>query len=53
MIDEIIKELKAISEKLDVQITSASRGLRLGDQDRCEFARTKIQEAITRLLEIT
>jgi len=49
--NEIIEQLKEISNQLDEQIKSASRGLRTGDKDRCQFARMKIQEAITKLLE--
>ena len=49
--DKIIEQLKEVSNQLDEQIKSASRGLRPGDRDRCQFARMKIQEAITKLLE--
>ena len=49
--DKIIEQLKEVSNQIDEQIKSASRGLRAGEKDRCQFARMKIQEAITKLLE--
>lgn len=53
MTDRIIAQLKEVSEELDKQIVSAAAGMRLGTLDRLQFARMKIQEAITKLLEIT
>ena len=50
MVSGIIKELKAISERLDREITSAHLGMRLGDEEKAERARILIQEAITALL---
>ena len=50
---EIIAKLKEASEQIDEQIRSASAGMRTGDKDRFQFARMKIQEAITKLLEVT
>ena len=48
--DKIIGKLKEASNELDEKIKSASRGLREGERARCQFARMKIQEAITKLL---
>lgn len=53
MISTILAKLREASEELDKEITSASRALRTGDKDRCQYARIKIQEAITRLLEVS
>jgi len=51
MNSKVIPLLKEVSEKLDTEIESASRGLRTGEKDRCQKARMLIQEAITKLLE--
>lgn len=53
MIDTIIKELKEASEKLDKQITLAHAGLRNFECGNCKSARMLIQEAITKLLEVS
>ena len=52
MVSQVIIKLKEASEELDEEIKSASRGMRIGDKNRCQFARMKIQEALTKLLEV-
>jgi len=49
--DKIMEQLKEVSNQLDKQIKKASRESMLSDKAVYQFARMKIQEAITRLLE--
>lgn len=50
MVSGVIKELKAASEKLDREITSAHNGMRSADEERAKKARMLVQEAITVIL---
>mgnify|MGYP001564337757 FL=1 len=51
--EKIIKQLKEVSEQLDVLIISAHCGMRKGALTEYQVARRNIQEAISRLLEVT
>ncbi len=51
IIASIIEELKKVNDELEEQIKSAHLGLRNNTLSRCRIARTKVQEAITELLE--
>ena len=51
--DSIIQLLKEASELLDSQIKNTSAGMRVVARESYASARMKIQEAITKLLEIS
>ena len=53
MTGKILKQLKKVSEQLDILIRSASSGMRTGDLFRYQKARKDVQEAISQLLEIS